>query len=347
MGPGFIPQVRASALQTYFNVARFVRIDPLPLLRRNKIRPEDLLDPQNLIAASSLVNLYEDSAAAAGREDFGLLIAESRSVASLGPISLLLRHQPTVRAIIEHVILNMRLLNDIVHAHVDDDGDLAMIRVELLPGFALRQTIESAVAIACRSYRELMAGAWHPESIHFRHHAPANAETHRRLFGCPISFDGEFDGILCTSASLDTANPWNNPAMAAHAQRFIDMLARQRPASSVAEQARQAIFLLIASGNATKDKVAENLAIHPRSLQRLLTREGTNFGDLLNEAKRELAIRYLNGSKQSVTDIAMLLGYSTVSSFTRWFTDEFGKSPATWRKARPAEVAAATTATVA
>jgi AraC-like DNA-binding protein len=347
MGPGFIPQVRASALQTYFNVARFVRIDPLPLLRRNKIRPQDLEDPQNLIAASSLVNLYEDSAAAAEREDFGLLIAGSRSVASLGPISLLLRHQPTVRAIIEHVILNMRLLNDIVHAEVDDDGSLAMIRIELLPGFALRQVVESTVAIACRSYRELMAGAWHPESVHFRHGAPVNGITHRRVFGCPIDFDSEFDGILCTSASLDTANPWNDPAMAAHAQRFIDMLARQRPASSVTEQARRAIFLLIASGNATKDKVAENLAIHPRSLQRLLAREGTSFGDVLNEAKRELATRYLTSSKQTVTDVALLLGYSTVSSFTRWFTEEFGRSPAAWRKASPHEVMAAVTEGVA
>ncbi|MBV1689664.1 helix-turn-helix transcriptional regulator [Novosphingobium sp. G106] len=129
--------------------------------------------------------------------------------------------------------------------------------------------------------------------------------------------------------------------MAAHAQRFIDMLTEQRPSSSVTEQARQAIFLLISSGNATKEKVAENLAIHPRALQRILSREDTNFGELLSEAKRELALRYLSGSNQSVTDIALLLGYSTISSFSRWFTEEFGKSPAAWRKAPPQEVIAA------
>jgi hypothetical protein len=53
-GPGVIPQVRASALQTYFNVARFVGLDPLRMLRRNRIRPEDIDDPQNPIAASAL-----------------------------------------------------------------------------------------------------------------------------------------------------------------------------------------------------------------------------------------------------------------------------------------------------
>lgn len=335
MSPGFIPQVRASALQTFMNVARFVRLDPYSLLRQNKIRPEDLEDPETMIAASALVKLYEDSAAQSGREDFGLLIAGSRSVGTLGPISLLLRYQPTVRSIIEKVIGNMKLLNDIVSANVDDDGHHAMIRIEHLPGFAQRQIIESTVAIACRSWRELMAGAWQPESVHFRHSAPTMLNTHRRVFGCPVVFDSEFDGIGCSSASLDLANPWSDPAMAAHAQRFIDMLSHQRPTSSVTEQARQAIFLLISSGNATKEKVAENLAQHPRALQRMLSRENTNFGELLNEARRELAMRYLNGSKQTVTDIALLLGYSTVSSFTRWFTEEFGKSPAAWRKSSP------------
>ncbi|HEX8058899.1 MAG TPA: AraC family transcriptional regulator [Novosphingobium sp.] len=341
MRPRLIRQVRASALQTYFNVARFVGIDPYLWMRKNNIRSEDIADPQNMIAASALLKLYEDSAVASGRPDFGLLIAESRSVASLGPISLLLRYQPTVRSIIDQVAINMRLLNDIVQARIQDDGQIAMVRIEMLPGFASRQTVESTVAIACRSYRELMAGAWQPESIHFRHGAPPDQATHKRVFGCPVEFNSEFDGILCTSASLDVPNPWADPAMAAHAQRFIDMLTEQRPSSSVTEQARQAIFLLISSGNATKEKVAENLAIHPRALQRILSREDTNFGELLSEAKRELALRYLSGSTQSVTDIALLLGYSTISSFSRWFTEEFGKSPAAWRKAPPAEVIAA------
>lgn len=341
MGPGFVPQVRAAALQTYANVARFVGLDPMPMLKRHKIRPEDITDPENLIAASSVVSLFEDSARQSKREDFGLLIAGSHSVAALGPIALLLRYQPSVRAILQRIIGNMKLLNDIVQARVEDDGRTAMIRMEVLPGFARRQNVEAMVAIACRTYRELMAGAWQPDAIHFRHAAPARLATHQRLFSCPIVFESEFDGIVCTSESLDVANPWADPAMAAHAQRFIDMLAEQRPSHSVAEQARQAIFLLIARGNATKEKVAENLAIHPRSLQRMLAREGTSFGELLSQARRELALRYLNASTQSVTEIAMLLGYSTVSSFTRWFTEEFGKSPAAWRKASPEEVIAA------
>jgi transcriptional regulator GlxA family with amidase domain len=45
---------------------------------------------------------------------------------------------------------------------------------------------------------------------------------------------------------------------------------------------------------------------------------------------RDLALRYLNSSHHSVI---VLLGYSAISSFTRWFTEDFGKPPAAGRKA--------------
>lgn len=347
MAPGFIPQVRAASLQNYRNVARFVGIDPEYMLQVHKIRTGDKMDPDNKLAGATLVKLYEASAAAAGREDFGLLMAESRSFAALGPASLLLQYQPTIRAVIDQVIVNMRSFNDIVDAQLQDDARAAMIRIEMRPGFGSRQLIEATVAIACRTYRELSGGAWQPERIHFRHSPPADVATHWRVFRAPISFDSEFDGIVCSSASLDIANPWSDSAMAAHAQRFLDMLAHQRSEDSVTEQARRAIFLLIGSGHATREKVAENLAMHPRALQRSLSREGTGFGVLLNEAKHELALRYLNASRQSVTEIALLLGYSTISSFTRWFTEEFGMSPAAWRRAPPRDVIVAFTARAA
>jgi AraC-like DNA-binding protein len=341
-----IPQVRASALQNFRNVARFVGLDPERMFRKARIRPGDKMDPNNRIAASALVDLYEGSASESGREDFGLLMAEARSLAALGPVSLLLQHQPTVRAVVEQVIANMRLLNDIVQAKLEDDGRLAVIRMEVLPGFATPQIVESAVAVACRMYRMLTGGAWQPESVHFRHSAPRSLETHKRIFRCPVVFDNQLDSIVCSSDALDTPNPFADPAMAEHAQRFVDIMAHQRPASSVTEQARNAILLLINGGNATKEKVAENLAIHPRTLQRLLSQEGTSFGELLNHTKRELALRYA-ASQQSVTSIALMLGYSSTSSFTRWFTDEFGKSPQAWRKARPQDVIVAFNAKVA
>ena len=69
----------------------------------------------------------------------------------------------------------------------------------------------------------------------------------------------------------------------------------------------------------------------PDTLQRLLEREGCTFGEILNDIRRELAQRYLAEPSHPIATVAELVGYRTPSSFTRWFTAEFGQSPTTWR----------------
>ena len=55
--------------------------------------------------------------------------------------------------------------------------------------------------------------------------------------------------------------------------------------------------------------------------------------------RRELALRYLANPAHSVSAVAQMTGYATLSSFSRWFTGEFGMSPAQWRAEEKAEAA--------
>ena len=71
--------------------------------------------------------------------------------------------------------------------------------------------------------------------------------------------------------------------------------------------------------------------MHARTLQRSLGNEGRTFAMLLNDVRRELALRYLSSSTHSITSVAQMTGYATPSSFTRWFTAEFDMAPAAWR----------------
>jgi AraC-like DNA-binding protein len=83
--------------------------------------------------------------------------------------------------------------------------------------------------------------------------------------------------------------------------------------------------------------VAAHLGVNVRTLQRRLEREGIVFGELLGQVRRDLAERYLLARGASLTEAAALLGYSQLSSFTRWFSAEFGASPSVWRERRAAD----------
>jgi AraC-like DNA-binding protein len=66
-------------------------------------------------------------------------------------------------------------------------------------------------------------------------------------------------------------------------------------------------------------------------LQRRLDEEGAEFTRLLNDIRRELAVRYVANTKLPLSRVADLVGYSRQSSFSRWFSEEFGSSPTAWR----------------
>lgn len=59
---------------------------------------------------------------------------------------------------------------------------------------------------------------------------------------------------------------------------------------------------------------------------------GTTYGDLLSETRQELAEQYMRQNRHSVSEIAFLLGFSEISSFSRAFRAWTGESPSHYRE---------------
>ena len=84
-------------------------------------------------------------------------------------------------------------------------------------------------------------------------------------------------------------------------------------------------------GEPTLPVVASYLALSSRTLQRRLQERGLVFQDILENTRRELAIRYLQDKTLSLTDIALLLGYSEQSAFNRAFKRWYNEPPKSYR----------------
>jgi AraC-like DNA-binding protein len=334
------PQLRAAALTNYCEVARFVGLDPERMLRRRGIDPAHLADPERMISRNAAAALLDDSARESGCESFGLLMAESRTLSDLGSLSLLMRHQGTARDALEALIRYQVLLSEAHAITIEEADGVSIIRTGFVGGLGIRQALDLLIGAVCRAISEVVSGRWHPESAHFIHDAPADLSVHRRIFQCRLVFESDFYGLVCPTASLDAPNPAAESVMARHARRYLDMLVPEPADGSIGERARRALYLLLPTGRATLDQAADNLSVHPRTLQRALEREGRSFATLLNEVRRELALRYLSSSSHNVTAIAQMTGYAAASSFTRWFVSEFGMSPAAWRAEERADAPA-------
>jgi AraC-like DNA-binding protein len=75
------------------------------------------------------------------------------------------------------------------------------------------------------------------------------------------------------------------------------------------------------------ETVAQELRLSPRSLQRKLADHGVSFSKLVSETRRQTAARLLGDTDLSMSDIALMLGLSQSSAFTRATQRWFGMSP--------------------
>lgn len=324
--------IRTASLATYLEVAQLVGLNPHPVLRRFGLSTRVLENPDNLIPLASGVAMLEASAEAAQCPNFGLRMAELRQLASFGEVSLLLSHQATLRDALQTLIEYRHLMNQSLAMYIEDVGSTVIIREEIITDVPLqnRQATELAVGVLYRMCRALMGPHWNPRSVNFAHSEPADLHLHKRIFRCPVHFDGEFNGIVCTAADLDTPNPAADPEMARYARRFVESLPGTNEPSVVLE-VRKAIYLLLPMERATIEQIAQSLGMNVRTLQRRLGDAGESFSDLINGVRRDLVVRYLENPRYSLGRIASMLGYSVHSSFTRWFITQFGVAPAVWR----------------
>uniref|UniRef100_UPI003F4940D5 AraC family transcriptional regulator n=1 Tax=Cupriavidus necator TaxID=106590 RepID=UPI003F4940D5 len=334
-------QLRSASLTGYVDVARSVGLDPQVLLRAAGVSFKALIDPDMRISVSAVIRLLEASAQAAGVEDFGLRMAETRQLANLGPVAFVMREESTLRRALDSMSRYLRLHNEAIAMRVEDVDSLVVIRQEALIGApgSLRQSTELIVGVLYRVLVLFLGDKWKPRNVCFTHAAPANCATHLRVFGMPVLFNQEFDGLICKASDLLAPLPSYDAAMARQVRQYLDTMLAQSNAS-MKDKVRSLVVALLPSGACSIERVAEHLCIDPRTVQRRLAAHEESYSTILNAVRAELAMRYIENRERPLSEVAALLGFGSLSAFSRWFAGQFGASASRWRRGQDQRPAA-------
>jgi AraC-like DNA-binding protein len=111
--------------------------------------------------------------------------------------------------------------------------------------------------------------------------------------------------------------------------------------SDVVTRCKAAVLEHLPSGEASAEEAARQLHMSPRTLQRKLADADTTYQQLVDDTRRDLALRYIEDPARSLTDITFALGFSQPSAFTRAFRRWTGVSPSEYRSGQRAPAAAA------
>ncbi len=154
-----------------------------------------------------------------------------------------------------------------------------------------------------------------------------------RFLGCVPVYGARYTRITFSHADwarpLIGANPRLRATLEAHATEL------QREASQAqgfAARVRTVVARSLRDGEPRIAEVAQRLGMTARTLQRRLQDEALGFTALVDEARLQLARRYLADDSLSISEVSFALGYSEPSAFTRAFKRWSGSAPAEYRE---------------
>lgn len=282
---------------------------------------------------------FELAAQSCAFRAFGLTLAERSSLDVVGPLWPLLNSAGTVRQMLEDLTVNFHLYSDrgLASLIMVDGG--AMLYYDIMAGECENQiqVIEYSLAVAYREIcRQVDQGA-DAVAFLFRHSRPADLGVHHRVLGANISFDQDCNAIFLDAQLLGRPCRLHDRNSRAIATRTVDDLLRIFP-QGMARRVESAIRTCPNLSDCSIELVSYKLGLSSRTLQRILTEEGTSFRRIFDAVRSDLARKYLAQSTFDIGQIAELLGYSQMGAFSRacrrWYattaTDER-------RSARPAQ----------
>lgn len=167
-----------------------------------------------------------------------------------------------------------------------------------------------------------------PLAVDFTFKKPINTLDYFVAFDAPVHFAQNCTALQfpCEYLSLPVTNsdPGLKLLLERQAQAALAVLPQ---GESFIQGLRSALLRAMRSGRANSAEIATLLNMSERTLFRRLSEQGLSFKVILAQTRTQLAQEYLRDKRLTLSEIALLLGYSEQSAFSRAFKRETGLSP--------------------
>ncbi|GAA0481503.1 MULTISPECIES: AraC family transcriptional regulator [Tatumella] len=298
------------------------------------VDPELLGSPTLSLGLVNYCRVLEEAARHSASDNFGLHYGRQFKPQALGLIGYIGLCSPTLDIALHNVVQAFPSHQHDTLVRRVDKGDHWRLDYQVRHGAILcrRQDAELTMGMFMNLIRHSAGQHWAPREVHFEHSRPENWHEHCKIFDAPVYFDQPYNSLLIAKRDLQRSMPDNDPMLLMVMQDALQRLNLTRESQGLTGKVRAAIHLLLSNGEPALETVAENLGLSAWTLQRRLREHNVSFSVLVDNVRSELATHYLQQKSLSVSAMAMLLGYSEVSAFSRACRRWFGISPRQWRR---------------
>lgn len=310
-------------------------VDKAALLRSVGLELHGPVDPSHMIEDTEYYAFLERAAAIdPDATTLPLRVGGAMRCDDYGAFGLAWKSATTLRGSYERAVRHALVLTSVSRHEVEEtfNGAYMHLHREGDRRLGLRLSNEATVASIATISREVSSQPFRPEAVYFQHEAPGDVTDHEAWFGCPVHFGSRRDALLVSGGTLRTPNRLGDASISsffdAHLAAEISRLDDEIPLD---RQVRKHISTSLSEGVPTLSDVARRLGMSGRTLQRRLSEHDSSFQTLVDDSRRDLALRLLRHTDFSLIEVTFMTGFSEQSAFTRAFKRWAGQTPRAFR----------------
>ncbi len=306
-----------------------------PLLKKAGLSTAHIDKPDVPVSVEGQID-FLDLAAKALRDEFlGFRLALDFDLRQIGLLYYVMASSETLGDALERAERYSSIANAGVVIRCLANRDLAIsLRYAGVARHTDRQQIEALVTMIVRTCRTLTNRRLVPRAVRFAHRRSNDVSELERFFGCPTAFGADADEIVFDKKEgqlhLVGADPYLNEVLLRYCEEALSH--RRSNASPLRTRIENAITPLLPHRKAGLGAVARQLGMSVRTLSRRLSKEDLKFAEVLNQLRSDLALEYLGEPSLSISQIAWLVGYHDVSSFSHACKRWTGMNPVKMRE---------------
>jgi len=296
--------------------------------------PETVADaPDRYISQKLVLRFLEGAAHALGDRDFGLFLAPHLTVAAYGNWGGYLLGATTLEQALFRSASAMKFhaSHDRLFIVPSGDGVAFMYDITVRGVVGYRHFAVCGASVLVSLVRAYTGANWHPLRVELDISRPSSSTPYEDLFHCPVIFDRPRIAVIIERDALNSG-PVQSTRRNIVTYSDLRRVAGQPAPSDLVSIVREIIRLRLLDGGMDIDSIARHLELGSRTLQRRLKDEGIAFRALVSQVRAERALEMLRETQAPMIDIAVELGYSSSSHFTRAFRKTVGRPPSDFRR---------------
>ena len=311
-------------------------IDPAPAFEQANIDTRKFARPGSRVPLSKMTKLWDTCVFITGDQQFGVKVGLRSEPSDYYVLGHAWLASATLRGALERMCRYAHVLSTaIANVAVEEQDDmLVLVESPKDPGIVVHRTADEAGIVSffklCEIIKRAKVRPLKFELVFPRDTAKPYLEE---FLECPVTYDNKIERVYFSKQEFDEPLPGSIPDVLDSTSRIAERYLESLDQSKVATEVRQLLIQMLPSGKADQESIAGRLYRSTSTLQRQLTAEGTNYRDILESTRQDLAEQYLRNGDYSQAEIAFMLGFSDQSNFARAFKRWTGMSPGQFQKA--------------